>query len=73
MQLQVMQDLAAKKAELEARLLQLQKEQEAAQREFELMSQGGEKAQEALAVLEKLLNETPNEMKPALFKSSIRL
>jgi hypothetical protein len=69
MQSQVMQDLAAKKAELEARLLQLKQEQEAAQKEFELMQSGGEKAQEALAVLEQLLNETPNEMKPALFKS----
>jgi hypothetical protein len=69
MQNQVMQDLAAKRAELEARLLQLQQEQEAAQKEFELMSQGGEKAQEALQVLEQLLNETPNTMKSALFKS----
>lgn len=64
-----MQDLAAKRKELEARLQKLQQEQEAAQKEFELMQSGGEKAQEALSVLEILLAETPDSMKPALFKS----
>lgn len=68
MQSEVMAQLAEKKRQAEARLAELKRQLEEGEAELTAMAQSEANTSEALTVFERLLDETPNELKPGLFK-----
>ena len=65
---EVLEQLAAKRAELEARKRQLEEEQARMEAELQAMQQSEASTGEALATFEALLEQTPAELKPNLFR-----
>ena len=65
---EVLEQLAAKRAELEARKAELEAEQARMEAELQAMQQSEASTSEALATFEALLEQTPAELKPNLFR-----